>query len=65
MWPLEDGMGVEKIEALLVEVQMTFSFIPLKVHFQFDKDLSIFLILEDIASLDPPGYDMVQGPRDI
>jgi len=65
MWPLEDGMGLEKIEAVLVEVQMTFSFITLKVHFQFDKDLSIFLILEDIASLDPPGYDMVQGPGDL
>jgi len=33
MRPLEDGMGVKKIEAVLFEVQKTFSFIRLKVHF--------------------------------
>jgi hypothetical protein len=26
---------------------------------------SIFLVLEDITSLDPPAHEMVQGPRDI
>jgi hypothetical protein len=33
MRPLEDGMGVEKIEAVLFEVQITFSFIPTQGSF--------------------------------
>ena len=33
MWSVEDRVGVKKIEAVLFEIQMTFSFIPLKVHF--------------------------------
>jgi hypothetical protein len=33
--------------------------------YSIDKGLSIFLILEDIAPLDPPDHDLVQGPGDI
>jgi hypothetical protein len=32
MRTLEDHAGIEKIEAVLFEVQLSFSFIPLKAH---------------------------------
>ena len=62
--PLPPTLGIGLAYSCYFEPKMRISRMN-EFHYSFDKGLSIFLILKEFASLDPPDHKPVQNSGDI